>query len=232
MLYNSNVTKDKDIILENLMLNYDTVFLQEHLLTAASSNFLRRNSAHRPFITHARPTKGRSSGGLACTVKDVIIASQFYSNSNLLAIRIGNTISINCYLLHDKRYTRSFPSFSMVCKKLGDLISSVTSKGFSWVMFVDFNVTSSCPSSVPLWNALPDDFQIVPMNLPFSYIHQSGSKTNIDYCILGSDISLPQVLVNEDTSNIDHFPLLTFVSITVCPTTERLSKYGFTDVIG
>ena len=81
--FNINGSKDTAFITDELYGSYDLVCLQEHLLTTSSLNFLRRSQHHTAFLSPAKVTGGRPSGGLACVFKqDIHLPSPvlFYSD--------------------------------------------------------------------------------------------------------------------------------------------------------
>ena len=71
--FNINGTKDKDDSLNQKLSNFDILFLQEHLLPLVSLNFLRRSKDCLVLARSARKTSGRSSGGLACLLKQKLV---------------------------------------------------------------------------------------------------------------------------------------------------------------
>ena len=50
---NINGTKDKDLLIDEL-LDYDIVFLQEHFLTKANTDTLKRSPTHHTFVREAK----------------------------------------------------------------------------------------------------------------------------------------------------------------------------------
>ena len=75
------------------------------------------------FSTNARRTPGRPSGGLACYIRrslsdSVILDGDlspvcYRSSEHFLAVRLGDSVLVNAYLLHDKKSVQSFKSFAM-----------------------------------------------------------------------------------------------------------------------
>jgi len=215
--FNINGTKNKDLTIDELYSKFDIVCFQEHLLTATSVNFLRRSSAHFVFTTNAKSTFGRPSGGLACIIKQklsFLSPSCYFSDEHLLAIRLGKTVLINTYLPHDGKNMTSLNKFSKECSSLKTLLQSISKNGYEFIIIGDMNtdVKRDSARTVKLLDCLPD-YRIIAKDLPFSYVHNSGSLSDIDHVICSPFITSSTVHVHEDEQDIDHLPLSLCFSI-------------------
>ena len=220
--FNINGTKDKDGSLNQKMNDFDILFLQEHLLPAISVNSLRRSSHHIVFTTNARKTKGRPSGGLACVIKRLATPLSpilFHSSDNIMAIRLGHLVFINVYLPCDQKRLASLTKFSNACSSLKTLLCNIEKHGYRWLLIGDFNcdVHSSSTRANLVLDSLPIGYRIVPKALNYSYIHNSGTVTNIDHCICSADVPCSVVNVDEDERDFDHLPLSLTVTLTADP---------------
>ena len=217
--FNINGTKDKDICIDNLLDTFDVVLFQEHLLPAVSVNFLRRSPGHIVFSTNARRTRGRPSGGLACVLNRKLssLSPQCYGSDDIyLAVRIGDLVLVNVYLPHNKNNLASFTHFVKACKKLKNLVSGIEKLGYDWLLMGDMNcdMTMSSPRSDSLLECLPLGFRILTKDLPFTYIHASGSRSNLDHCVCSAGVTTSTVHVDEDERDYDHIPISLCVSVT------------------
>ena len=209
--FNINGTKDKVLSLDEKLANHNVVLLQEHLLPSCSVNFLRQSSQHAVFTTNACCTRGRPSGGLACIIKRslprYLSPSCYQSSEHYLAIRLADVILINAYLPHDRRSVSSFSSYANACNKLKALISGIECLGYKWLLIGDLNcdITVSSTRKEVLFQCLPSAFKVLAKDLSFTYIHCSGSVSNLDHCICYYSLQTSAVHVNEDERDYDLF---------------------------
>ena len=108
--FNMNGTKDKDLIIDELIGSYDLVCLQEHLLTASSLNFLRRSQHHTASLSPAKVTGGHRSDGLACVFRRDIhldLPSTLLLQRIFLAMRVGSMVFIKSCLQYEGYSIRS-----------------------------------------------------------------------------------------------------------------------------
>ena len=209
--FNINGTRGKDFFIDDLYVNYDVVCLQEHLLTAFSENFLRRSSDHVVFVRPAKITRGRPSGGLACVFKKNISGASpvlFQSDDTFLAVRLGNVVLINVYLPYNDRSIRSLQNFSCACNGLKTLIQKISDNGLHFVIAGDFNtdLVSDNVRNGQLFDSLPA-YKIVRKSHDYTYIHHSGSKSDIDHVICSAALVCSPVTVHFDENDLDHLPL-------------------------
>ena len=173
--------------LDEKLANHDVFLLQEHLLPSCSVNFLRQSSQHAVFITNAQHTRGRPSGGLACIIKrslpSYLSPSCYQSSEHYISIRLSDVIIINAYLPHNRRSVSSFSSYANACNKLKTLISGTERLGYKWVLIGDLNwdITVSSTRKEALFQCLPSVFKVLTKDLSFTYIHYSGSVSNLDH---------------------------------------------------
>ena len=207
---NINGTKDKDLQIDEL-LNFDVVFLQEHLLSKVNTNSLRRSATHDIFIREAKKTRGRPSGGTAIFIRSGYQPMQIYSDANILAIQCNNMAFVNVYLPCNHRNTQSFTAFAKACHKLKSLFIKFADKNVDWILAGDMNtdILTSSDRSELLLDSLPSVYHVAAKNLAYTYIHNRGSvKSNLDHIIVSkSGLIKSEVFVDEDKINDDHLPI-------------------------
>lgn len=216
--FNINGTKDKDYCLNEKLSNFDILLLQEHLLPSVSLNFLNRSREHSVFARGARKTSGRPSGGLASIFKNDL---GFYSPTlydecdYYIAFRLCELVIINVYLPCDRNSLRSMNNFSKACESLKRLLVQIVSDGLNWMVFGDVNcdINSVSSRSTQLLDIFPNDYQILSKDESFSYIHNSGSVSDIDHCIISSGVKCSNVHVNTEERDLDHLPLSVTVTL-------------------
>ena len=134
--YNINGKCQKEHIIDELSSNYDIVCLQEHLLSSDNTNLLKRSANHITFVSAARSTFGRPSGGLACILRRSSFSSTtpvlFHSDENLLAVRIADLILINVYFPCDRKSVQSLNKFAKTCSVLKKVTESASSLGYQF----------------------------------------------------------------------------------------------------
>ena len=91
---NINGTKDKDLLIDE-HLDYDIVFLQEHFLTKANTDTLKRSPTLHTLVREAKKTCGRPSGVIATLVRLAKKPELISFDHNLRAIKCGNIVLIN-----------------------------------------------------------------------------------------------------------------------------------------
>ena len=218
--FNINGTKDKVLSLDEKLANHELVVLQKHLLPSYSVKFQRRRFQHDVFSTNARGTQGRTFGGLASIIK-LSLPSYFspicyQSSEHYLAIRFADMVLINTFLPHDRRYVSSFSSYANAYNKIKTLISGIKRLGYKWVLIGNLNcdITISSTRMKALFQCLPSAFKVLTKDLSFTYIHCSGSVSNLDHCICYHSLQTSAVHVDEDERDYDHLPLHFDITVT------------------
>ena len=189
--FNINGTKDKDVSLDQKLENFDVLFLQEHLLPLVSLNSLQRSNEHSVFSKSARKTSGRPSGGLACLIKKTLFSPPplcYHESDCYIAIRLANLVLINVYLPCDQKSLRSLTKFTKFCALIKSLLNGIESSGLDWLLIGDLNcnIHSSSVRTELLLDSLPNSYKILKKDASHSYIHNSGSLSDIDHCIVSS----------------------------------------------
>ena len=197
--------------------------LQEHHLLGHSLNLLSSLSTqHDIFAVCATPAGGRPSGGLATILPKSLNTTILAFDTNFLACSFSNVVLISWYFPNDYHDDISFDAFTQCCFNLSRFVSSLQSNLRTYILG-DFNCDPNIANErgTILSSYLPN-FSVSPKSQDFTYIHWSGSTTNIDH-VFSSNPSdpLPVVIIIED-------PLLTAcASVPFTPLASRSSPVRF-----
>ena len=170
-------------------------------------------------------TFGRPSGGLACILRHSSFSSTtpalVNSNENLLAVRIADLILINVYFPCGRKSVQSLNKFAKTASPLG----------YQFVVAGNFNadlLNSSIRSDIVFYSL--SEFKLVGKNRPFSYIHHSGSLSNIDHVLCSPNLSVSTISVHQTESNKDHLPIsfMLGISLSQDSSTRRGNPRWFT----
>ena len=228
--FNINGTKDKDLLISELLEN-DIVFLQEHLLSKVNVDSLKRSRTHYTFLRAAQKTRGRPSGDLAIYFRHKTQPILLQSDANILAIKCGDTAFINNYFPCNKKTVQSLSSFSQACNRLRTLLSDLSKQNTKWVLAGDMNtdLLSNSDRSEIFLDSLPGGFHLADKDLLFTYVHNRGGLTsNLDHVIV-SDSTLLSSIVHEEDSKIDddHLPITCQLSCSMATSVQPNSPKWF-----
>ena len=125
------------------------VFQQEHFLTKANTDTLKRSPTHHTFVREAKKkTHDRSSRGLATLVRLAQKTELISSDHNLLEIKCSNMFFINVYMPCNRKNISSLSVFAGSCKRLRTLLLRVTNQGLNWIVAGDINAKEVLASSL------------------------------------------------------------------------------------
>ena len=95
-------------------------------------------------------------------------------------------------------------------------MSGIQLLGNKWVLIGDLNCDNTVSSTRKegLFQCLPSVFKVLTKNLSFTYIHCSGSVSNLDHCICYHSLQTSAVIVDEDERDYDHLPLYFDIMVT------------------
>ena len=228
---------NRSVFIEDLLSRYDIVCLQEHFATSLSLPLLNLSPNHQVFTVAAKRsrTHGRPSGGLATYVRSSLSTSMFDSALDFLAVKIQDMVIVNVYLPTDYRDDRSDRLFAISIARLSKCIDKIKKHGLSCLITGDFNCDLENPSgnnssssnrANMLLGMLGDEFILVSKNKNFSYIHNSGSMSNLDHVMHTQSLTPSEVLVSDSNFTSDHFPLFFNIDLnsSVPPPPGRLQK--------
>lgn len=214
---NLNGFGDKQHVLQSMLRDLDILCLQEHHLLDHSTSLLSSLSQQfKCFISPATPTGGRPSGGVCIFIRENIPVSVFAVNRYFVAVRIPGIIVFSCYLPTNYHTIDSDFDFNFACLELSRFVAKVPSD-FQWLICGDFNCNiaiSDVRSSALL--SLFSVFTIVSKDADFTYVHNSGSCSNLDHVLVSNAALLPQpVHVGLDMPISDHFYLSFHLNIQI-----------------
>ena len=142
----------------------------------------------------------------------------FYSDEFFLAVRMGNIIFTNSYLPYDDHSSRSMDRYAKACNTLKVLVEKILSISLDYMIIDDFNTDINNPSvrSDSLLDCLPS-YNIIPKTHPYSYIHHSGSKSNIDHIICSPSITTSIEFIHAEEHDLDHLPMSLTLTLNLNP---------------
>jgi exonuclease III len=153
----------------------------------------------------------------------------FYSEENILAVRIAELVFINAYFPYDRKSIQSLNKFAKTCSVLKKVADSASSFGYQFVVAWDFyaDLLNSNLRSDLVFQSL-SKFKLLDKNRSFSYFHHSGSHTNIDLVLCSPNLSVSIVSVYETESDTDHLPISFSFDISLSLDISRVNRRWFT----
>ena len=139
---------------------------------------------------------------------DLSNPSLFYSDKHILAVRVNSTVFANVYLPYKNNTVESINRFAITCKSLKSVMNRVKENKLDFIVLGDFNTDLDEQSyrSREILECMPP-YVILKKDLSYSYIHQSGSVSNIDHIISSSQLECSIIHVDIETDDIDHLSL-------------------------
>jgi len=139
---------------------------------------------------------------------DLSNPSLFYSDKHILAVRVNSTVFANVYLPYKNNTVESINKFAITCKSLKSVMNRVKENKLDFVVLGDFNTDLDEQSyrSREILECMPP-YVILKKDLSYSYIHQSGSVSNIDHIISSSQLKCSIIHVDIESDDIDHLSL-------------------------
>ena len=181
---------------------------EQHLLDHSLYLLSSLSTQHDIFAVSATPTGGRSSGGLVTILPKSLNATNLAINTNFLACSFSNVVLINCYFPTDYKMIFLLMRLIQCCFNPSGFVSSLQSNLRIYILG-DFNCDPNTANEkgTMLSSCLPNS-SVLPNSQDFTYIHWSGSTTNIDHIFSSSPSDpLSVVTVIEDFPVSDHMPL-------------------------
>jgi len=207
----------RSVFLKDFLSKCDIVCIQEHFANTLSLSLLELSTNHKVFSVAARRSQshGRPCGGLATYVKSCFTSSVFDSASDFLAVRIQNVVVLNVYLPTNYRDDRSERLFAISVARLSKCLGKIKEQGLCCIVTGDFNcdltdsLNSSGDSVRPsiIFGLFDDDYLVAPKNKSFTYVHNSGSTSNLDHVCHTRSVTIVEVGVSDSSFTSDHFPL-------------------------
>ena len=171
---------------------------------------MRQSQHHTAFLSPTKFTGGHHSGGLACVFKrDIHLPSPllFYSEFFFLPVSVGNVVFISSYIPYEGYSTRFLVKFAKVCGLLKNLVNQVLSNSLQYIIIGDLNTDINQSSvSDSVFECLPS-YCVVPKSRKFSYVHHSGSTSDIDHIICSPGIISSSDSVHVNEQDTDHMPI-------------------------
>lgn len=216
---NGNFAERHPIVCEMLKSN-QIVCIQEHFALPISVGQLDIFRANNMYVVPAvrKKDQGRPSGGLVTYISNDVESKLFFSTQNILAVQVCNFVVVNVYMPTDYRDDASHSEFAQSLRKLAECLSKIRLERLPCVILGDFN----CPMSAEFTETnalftgdresmvhglLDDTFTILEKNQNFTYIHNTGSTSNLDHVICSKDLLPTSVRVSGTTFTSDHFSI-------------------------
>ena len=211
---------ERSLVVDQFVNKYNVICLQEHFITEAGINLLNLWPSYSVFSVPAKRSspRGRPSGGIATLVSNRLACEVYENSDNFLAIRLDNLLVINVYLPTDYRDDKSDSAFAISAAKLARCLKKAERESLECIIVGDFNCNLEVDISAQnsrcciLIGILENRFTIHRKNQNFSYIHQSGSTSNLDHIVSSSSLPVREVLVLPNSFTSDHFPVQCIIS--------------------
>ena len=133
---------------------------------------------------------------------DLSNPSLFYSDKHILAVRVNSTVFDYVYLPYKNNTVESINRFAVTCKSLKSVMNRVKENKLDFIVLGDFNTDLDEQSyrSREMLECMPS-YLILKKYLSYSYIHQSGSVSNIDHIISSSQLECSIIHVDIETDD-------------------------------
>jgi exonuclease III len=215
---NGNVI-EKLPFLESALCCNDVLCLQEHFLSTSSVSLLKFSDNIQVFSVPAVASgRGRPSGGVAILVNSHLAVQLFSQNECFVAVKIGEAYVFSVYLPTDYRDIASEERFSVACSQLVRSVQDCHDKHGQVIVVGDFNCDLNDSNSARSQILLPAlaDMHPVPNDCCFTYVHNSGSTSSLDFFVCSNSVkSLSVSRVDTGLSVSDHFPITCSFEIAV-----------------
>ena len=132
----------------------------------------------------------------------------FPNSDHFEAVRVGETVIINVYLPTGYRDDCSEMKFALACKELGKCMNKISSSHLQRDFNCDISKSESSRSAL-LLSLIPNGNALVPKAGDFTYIHPTGSVSNLDHALVSSSIFSSSLTVDvlREFFVSDHLPL-------------------------
>ena len=230
--YNLHGFNQGSVFLQDLLLHYDIVCVQEHWLSSRDSSLL--TNLNNDFLTVASYAvdsvlgrgilKGRPFGGLAIFVKSSIIQNfEIVCNSErLIVLKVNNILICNVYMpCNDDEL------FNCTLGLIAESIHNRSSNIDYWMVVGDFNLKFMKPD--PRWDMFNYFMQScslcftvdhIPAVSHVTYRHQSlNHNSMIDYILVSNSLSdrVSSVAIQDSGLNLsDHLPVIAHFNVNYC----------------
>ena len=196
---------------KNLCIAHNIVCVQEHLLTTDNFGLIQSIPDKSVHIHEAKRSsaRGRPSGGLAIFVDDSIDCRKLESCDFYLAVEFPGPSAftlVNVYLPTNMNTDLSEKRYAEACGRLGRLLRKL---GNSRILVCgDFQCDPLLKGKLQdvLMTCIPSECTLYTKDQNFTFIHNSGSTSNIDHVFSNFTIPSPIQVDSEHTAS-DHLGL-------------------------
>ena len=213
---------------EELCWRGNILCIQEHLLTSDSLSLLKFSDNHTFYFVPAKSRqRGRPSGGLAIVCSSAVDSESLHTAENFMFIRAGNLVIVNVYLPTNYSNDESDNRFSKAVRALAECLNTIMLSKLECVIIGDYNcdlADDSSPWSQLILSILENRYCVLPKDNDFTFIHTSGSVSNIDHVACTLNVSgTVSVLIGSHST--DHIPIE--ASVNVCIPKEKSSSQWY-----
>ena len=141
---------------------------------------------HMFFFRPVKLTAGRPSGGLAIAVNKKSSCSLSESSDVYISVDFGSFVLMCVYMPTNYRSESSYRKFATACASLSKSIHRVRSAYKSKFSCSNFNTdlkNENAPLTQILLSSLPSGVFLLPKSKPFSYMHDSGFTSDLDFVL-------------------------------------------------
>lgn len=197
---------------KELCRQFNVVCLQEHLLTSENFGLFEQLNQKTVFMHEAKRSsvRGRPSGGTAIITDSSLECQKLESCEFFLAVDFpgpGGFVLITVYLPTNLNTLSSEKRFSEACGRLSRLLIRLGNRRV--LVCGDFQCDLTNPSnklSEIFFSVIPAGYDLCEKTDAYTYIHNSGSTTNIDHVLCNFSLGAPVTVDSEHTVS-DHLGL-------------------------
>ena len=176
---------NKLAIIQKYCANCDILFIQEHMLSPHNISLLKFSHKLTFYFESAKLRSfGRPSVGLAIICHPYIESKVLFTHDHFLAISSGSIAFFNVYLPTNYHDDKSEREFMNAVHELAKCLKSVAQRDLQCVVMGDFNcnlLDSTFARSQLLSGIFDEKLTILPKEIDYSFVHNSGSVSNIDH---------------------------------------------------
>ena len=177
------------------------------MIVSACSSFQENHTFY--FVPAKSRQRGRLSGGLAIVCSSAVDSESLHTAENFMVIRAGNLVIVNVYLPTNYSDEESDNRFSKAVRALAKCLKTIMLSKLECVIIGDYNcdlADDSSPRSQLILSTLENRYRVLPKDNDFTFVHTSGSVSNIDHVACTLNVS-GTVSVLMGSHSTDHIPL-------------------------
>jgi len=204
--------------IEELCRRSDILCIHEQFLRNNSLSLLKFSDNHKFYFATAKSRQRRSSSGeLVIVIRSAVDSEGLYTAENFVAVRVGNLVIVNIYLLTSDSNKDSVNQFSKAVRAPAKCPDTPSLSKLERVIIDDYScdlVDDLSPQSQLILSVLEIRYRILPKDKYFTFVHTSGSVSNIDP-VAGTPNVSGTVSVLKGSHSANHISIEACVSVCI-----------------